>query len=107
MHPLLKKILDPPLIPVSFSYSFTGCETTSWFKGNGKRSAWEAWKSYREVTDAFLYLADNPYYHLDTEDPNFKLFKRFTLVLYDKTGNGNSVNEARKEMFSNIIRTGP
>ena len=30
------------------------------FEGKGKKSTWEAWKSYREVTDAFLF-ADNPY----------------------------------------------
>ena len=50
---------------------------TSYFMGRGKKSAWEAWKSYREVTDAFLYLADNQYYHWDTEDPSFKLPERF------------------------------
>ena len=58
-------------------HSLTGCDTTSYFMGRGKKSAWEAWKSYREVTDAFLYLADNQYYHWDTEDPNFKLPERF------------------------------
>ena len=47
------------------------------FEGKGKKSTWEAWKSYREVTDAFLYLADNQYYHWDREDPNFKLPERF------------------------------
>ena len=45
--------------------------------GQGKESAWEPWKSYREVTDAFLYLADNPYYHWDTENTNFKVLERF------------------------------
>ena len=58
-------------------HSLTGCDTTSCFMGRGKKSTWEAWKSYREVTDAFLYLADNPYYHWDTESPNFKLLERF------------------------------
>ena len=75
-------------------------------KGNGKKSAWEAWKSYREVTDVFLHLADqNPYYQSDTEDRNFKLLDRFTVVLYDKTSNGTSVNEARKEMLIKKNRT--
>ena len=39
------------------------------------------------------------------EDPNFKLMERFTVGLYDKTSNGTSVNEARKEMFSKKNRT--
>ena len=35
-------------------HSFTGCDTTISFNGKGTKSAWEALKSYREVTDAFL-----------------------------------------------------
>ena len=50
-------------------------------------------------------LADNLYYHLDTEDPNFKLLERFNVVLYYKTCNGTSADEARKEMFSKKNRT--
>ena len=37
------------------------------------------------------------YYHLDTKDPNFKLLERFTVSFHDKTSNGTSLNEARKE----------
>ena len=37
------------------------------------------------------------YYHLDTKDPNFKLLERFTVGFHDKTSNGTSLNEARKE----------
>ena len=54
-------------------HCFTVCDTTSCFKGKGKRSAWEAWRSYREVTDVFLYLAYKPYYHLDKEE-DFGIF---------------------------------
>ena len=31
-------------------HSFTGCDTISAFFGKGKKSAWEAWKSYPNVT---------------------------------------------------------
>ena len=75
--------------------SLIGCDTTSCFMGRGKKSAWEAWKSYREVTDAFLYLADNPYYHWDTEDPTSSCLSVFNMILYEKASNETSVNEAR------------
>ena len=39
------------------------------------------------------------------EEPNVKLLERFTVGLYDKTSNGTSVNEARKEMFRKKNRT--
>ena len=35
-------------------HCFTGCDTTSAFLGKGKKSAWEAWNSYPEVTQAFV-----------------------------------------------------
>lgn len=37
-------------------HSFTGCDTTSSFLGKGKKTAWEAWKSLPDVTNAFLYI---------------------------------------------------
>ena len=42
-------------------HSFTGCDTTPAFFGRGKKSAWEAWACYPEVTDAFTYVACNPF----------------------------------------------
>jgi hypothetical protein len=42
-------------------HSFTGCDTTSAFLGKGKKSAWEAWKCYNDVTSA---LALHPFTEL-------------------------------------------
>ena len=57
-------------------------------------------KSYPDVTDAFLYLQDYPYHQIDKDDSHFKMLERFTVVLYDKTSNAFTVNEACKEMFT-------
>ncbi|KAJ3599931.1 hypothetical protein NHX12_033885 [Muraenolepis orangiensis] len=35
-------------------HCYTGCDTTSAFCRKGKRSAWDAWNSYPEVTQAFV-----------------------------------------------------
>ena len=40
-------------------HSYTGCDTISAFCGKGKKSAWKAWASYPEVTQAFNYMAAN------------------------------------------------
>ena len=37
-------------------HSFTVPDTTSCFKGKGKKSAWDAWRSDREVTDVFFFI---------------------------------------------------
>ena len=51
--------------------SFTGCDTTSCFFGKGKKSAWDAWKSFPDMTETFKLLQDHPYYQLDKDDSIF------------------------------------
>ena len=65
----------------------TGCDTTSVFleKGILKKSAWEAWNCYHDVTRAFTYMAPNPYTELKVEAQHFELLERFTVILYNKT----------------------
>ena len=36
-------------------HAFTGCDTVSSFGGRGKRTAWDTWKTYGDVTPAFTY----------------------------------------------------
>ena len=62
----------------------------------------EAWKSFPEVTRAFLM---DPHAPLFVECEHFKLLERFCIVIYDRTSNLNSVNEARKELFCQKSRT--
>ena len=40
-------------------HCYSGCDTISAFCGKGNKSAWEAWSSYPEVTQAFNYMAAN------------------------------------------------
>ncbi|KAG1676996.1 hypothetical protein GQR58_014039 [Nymphon striatum] len=79
---------------------FTGSDTTSQFAGKGKKSAWEAWKSYPEVTSGFLSMVEHPFQLLDLNSATFRLLERFTCVLYDKTTAVVNVNELRQELFS-------
>jgi len=81
-------------------HSFIGCDTTSCFFGKGRKSAWEAWKSFPDVTETFTFLGNHPYYQLDVDDSIFKLLERFTVVLYDKASNVLNVNEVCKEIFT-------
>ena len=85
-------------------HSFTGCDTTAFF-GKGKRSAWEAWKSFTEVTTAFIYIANHPYMKINIECEHFKLLEHFCVVIYDKTSILELVNVCRKELFCQKNRT--
>ncbi|KAG0710839.1 hypothetical protein GWK47_021999 [Chionoecetes opilio] len=81
-------------------HSFTGCDTTSAFFGKGKKSAWEAWNAYVEVTEAFNNFMNHPYMTVTVNCKQFQLLERFTVIIYNKTSNLDSVNEARRELFS-------
>ena len=86
-------------------HSFTGCDTTSAFFGKGKKSAWEAWSSYPEVTEAFNFMMAHPHTPMTTDSRLFQQLERFTIIMYDKSSGLQSVNEARKELFCKKSRT--
>ena len=86
-------------------HALTGCDTTSAFRGKGKKSAWQAWRAYEEVTETFQYLADHPFEHLNAESVHFRNIERLIVMLYDKTSPLSSVNETRKELFCHKNRS--
>ena len=65
-----------------FFHALTGCDTTSSFLGHGKRSAWETWVSFPEVSESFEQLCKAP------ERPStacLSSIERFIILLYDGT----------------------
>ena len=56
-------------------HTLTGCDTTSAFKGKGKKSVWQAWQAYEEVTET-LELASNPFEILDVHSDHFWKIER-------------------------------
>lgn len=81
-------------------HAYSGCDTTSSFFGKGKKSAWEALKSYPEARKAFLYIHNHPFAPVDSASQLFAHLERLTIILYDKTSQQEKVNEARRELFS-------
>ena len=41
---------------LSFSHALTGCDTTSSFSNVGKKTAWDTWKAFSEITDTVIDL---------------------------------------------------
>ena len=85
-------------IALPFVHAFSGCDTVSSFAGRGKKTVWEIWKVFNEVTPAFCTLASNP-------DPSsigdhLEVLERFVVLLYNRTSTEMNVNEARKQLFS-------
>ena len=80
-------------------HAITGCDTTSAFMNKGKTTAWRAWLSTPDVTDTFVYLAENPFVIVSEDSPQFRAIENFVVALYDQSGDSTSVNEARKNLF--------
>ena len=70
-----EKSRAPPMF-----HALTGCDTSSAFVGHGKKTAWVAWNSLPELTDALLRLACAP-----TEIPEHSMqaIERFVILMYD------------------------
>ena len=41
-------------------HAFTGCDTVSSFKSIGKKTAWQRWKVFADVTKSFIELSNGP-----------------------------------------------
>ena len=82
-------------LALPFFHSFTGCDNTSSFFRKGKRLAWEAWKRFPNVSTAFVSVVLNPSTQFDAVSPTFKLLERFTIVLYSKNSNSESVDDVQ------------
>ena len=46
-------------------HAFTGCDCVSAFYGRGKKTAWNVWLQYPEVTEAFLQITRMPFREVD------------------------------------------
>ena len=70
---------------------------SSAFVGHGNKTAWVAWNSLPELTDALLRLACAP-----TEIPEHSMqaIERFVILMYDRTSTCTDVNKARKKLFA-------
>ena len=71
--------------------------TTQFLHFAGKRTAWETWNIYLDVTHAFEELLQMPD---QVSDNSMALIERFVVLMYSKTSEIDEVNEARKQFFT-------
>ncbi|CAC5423003.1 unnamed protein product [Mytilus coruscus] len=84
-------------------HAFTGCDTISSFAGRGKKTAWDTWNAFPEVSAAFRQMTDQP--STICRDSILPLLERHVVLLYDRTSESNSVHEARKVLFAHKGRS--
>ena len=65
-----------------------GCAITSAFREKGKKTAWNVWQSFPDVTDAFLHLSTFP---KEVNDTVMEYIENFFVRLYDNNPYNTSV----------------
>ena len=96
-HSIATGIGDSKAKALPVFHAYTGCDTISSFGGRGKKTAWDTWKAFPPVTEAFLALYDSPD---SVTDNAMEELERFVVLLYHRVSGCRKVNVARKELFA-------
>ena len=83
---------------------FAGCDTTSSFRGIGKKTAWAAWQGYPDVTETLLTISDDPTL-LTLDSIHMARLERWTVVVYSKSSGCSRVNDVRRQLFTHDTTT--
>ena len=100
INSICNQIGRPTARSLPFFHAFTGCDTTSAFKGKGKKSGWQTWKAFQAITPVFEFLSQNPFSALSKESVEFMQLQKFVVLLYSKNTEAVTVNEGRKLIFA-------
>ena len=101
VHEMVATMSPTQCMTLPVFHAFTGCGTVSAFAGRGKKTAWETWKSFPEVNDAFSELLCMP---SEVSERSMLLLERFVVLMYDRTSESMEVNDARKQLFAQKSR---
>jgi len=86
-------------------HALTGCDTVSSFSGKGKKSMWQTWSAFPDVTAAFLELSDSGHSPDDISEATISLLERFIVVVYDRTSELSDLNSCRRQLFTKKCRS--
>ena len=67
---------------ILFFHAFTGSDTTSAFRNKGKKTAWNTWKAFEEVTETFANLSVEPFKPIDNDSKEVETLERFVIYMY-------------------------
>ena len=79
-------------------HAFTGCCQVAFFAGIGKKTAWNTWNHFSELTNSFSSMSLLP--KLEDITNHSASIERFAVLLYDRISTISTVNECRKDLFA-------
>ena len=97
VHEIAQSLEPAKAVCLPLFHAFTGCDQVSSFYGRSKKTAWDVWACFPDVTKAFRQLYEHP---KEISDETFSLLQRYVVLLYDRTSELPTVLEARKHLFT-------
>lgn len=97
IHEVVSAIGPEKTRGILFFHAFTGCDVVSAFHGKAKKSAWQTWDVCDEVSSTFAKLSQCP---SAVEDSDLQALERFVVLMYDRSSDVTTVNEARLNLFA-------
>ena len=82
-----------------FFHAFTGSDTTSSFKGIGKKKAYEALKAFKSADSTLAEMSFQAFQNLQEDDEKFGIIQRLVVLMYSKTSILTKVIDLRVEMY--------
>ena len=79
-------------------HAVTGCNQASFFTGKGERTSWKTWDKFDDLANALQPIFFCP--SKEEIESVFQIIERFVVLLYDRISMSSSINNCRKELFS-------
>ena len=80
IHELLNATGPARAIGIMYFQAFTECDVVSAFRGKGKKSAWQTWDVFDEVTETSRNLSQ---FTTEVTDTDLNTLERFVVLMYD------------------------
>lgn len=84
-------------------HALTGCDVVSALYRISKKTAWKAWLAFPPVTDTFVAITQDPT-SFTLQWQHMRHLERWVILMYIKNCDTDSLNEARKRMFTNGLK---
>ncbi len=97
IHVIAQSLSEEEAKALPLFHALTGCDTVSFFCGRGKRTTWEVWSVFPELTQK---MSTNRPSTTDIDDAFMSTIERFVVLCYDRTSTLTSVNKLRQELFA-------
>ena len=87
---------------LSFFHAFTGCDIVSAFRHKAKKTAFQTWNVFPEVSDVFAKLSKYP--PVITSDDQ-EVIEQFVITMYDRSSSFTDIDAVRLDMFGHKQRS--